>query len=390
MRLLGRNRPRRAVEASWRQYGRRVSRRVLLIVGVALIGGPLAYIVLPASVAAQPALTHTVPQASPSSSLSSSSSAPVASPALVGGLIESGDLLSDPVGVVSNGTRLVAGGDLIGWPVTDHTPSTGFGYRSDPFTHRQRWHDGVDLGQPCGDPAWASLDGTVVNAGWAGGYGNRVIVRHADRSGLSFATTYNHMAKIEVEVGQRVTKGEVIGRIGSTGRSTGCHMHFEVILDGSYVDPMRFLTGDTSKAGLSRRVGSAMPSGLPSPDPARTRAPAPTPSATHSAGRTPTPSPTTPTPSPTTPTPTTPTPATPTPSLTTPMPSATAPTPNPIAPTPHPSTTAATTTQSPSALATPSPTTPSPSTPGSSPAQVSRSAGTPSPTVTGSNAATPA
>ena len=179
---------------------------------------------------------------------------------------------------------MAADGDLIGWPVTDHTPSTGFGYRSDPFTHRQRWHDGVDLGQPCGDPAWASLDGTVVDAGWAGGYGNRVVVRHADRDGHSFATTYNHLAKIEVTVGDQVTRGQVVGRIGSTGRSTACHMHFEVILDGSYVDPMRFLTGDMSKAALSRRVGSYMPSGLPSPtllDPTSTPTVTPSPDADH-------------------------------------------------------------------------------------------------------------
>ncbi|MGV8909862.1 MAG: peptidoglycan DD-metalloendopeptidase family protein [Propionicimonas sp.] len=369
MRKFGRNRPRHAVEASWRQHGRRVSRRALLILAVALIGGPLTYIVLPAPVAAQPAAL-TVLQAAPASS------APVTPAALVGGLIESGDLVSDPVGVVSSGTRLVADGDLIGWPVSDHTPSTGFGYRSDPFTHRQRWHDGVDLGQACGDPAWASLDGTVVHAGWAGGYGNRVILRHADRSGLSFATTYNHLARIEVEVGQQVTKGQVVGRIGSTGRSTACHLHFEVILDGSYVDPMRFLTGDASKAGLSRRVGSAMPVGMPSPDPTRSRTATPTPSATHSASRTPTPSPTTPsgsgtpTPGPTTPTTRSTTP-TPTPSPTAPSPTAPTPIPlSPPAPTGTPSATAAIT-------------------PGSAPAQGSVAAGSPTPTATGSAAASP-
>ena len=289
-----------------------------------MIGGPLAYIVLPQSVAALPGGPHNAP-------LVSVAAAPVRTPAFVAGLIEDGDLIANPVGVVTTGPTVAAGGDLIGWPVTDHTPSTGFGYRSDPFTHRQRWHDGVDLGQPCGDPAWASLDGTVVDAGWAGGYGNRVVVRHADRDDHSFATTYNHLAKIEVIVGQQVTRGQVVGRIGSTGRSTACHMHFEVILDGSYVDPMRFLTGDLSKAALSRRVGSYMPSGLPSPTSSPSLTSTPTVTQT-----TPTPSPTTPTPAPSTTTPrVTPSPSrTPTPSTTTPTPTPTTPTPTPSSPTP--------------------------------------------------------
>ncbi len=141
----------------------------------------------------------------------------------------------------------------------------------------------------------------MQSAGWAGGYGNRIIVRHADRGGQSFATTYNHLSAIDVTVGAAVKQGDVIGKIGSTGRSTACHMHFEVILGGSYVDPMRFLTGDQTKAALSRRVGSYMPAGLPS-------------SITPSASPiTPTPTPTTPTPSPS-PTPTSKTPS-PTPTV---------------------------------------------------------------------------
>jgi hypothetical protein len=328
--------PRHALAPSWRHHGRRLSRRVALILGVALIGGPLAYIVLPQSVAALPGGPHSAP-------LVSVAAAPVRTPGFVAGLIQDGDLISDPVGVVTTGPT-VAAGELIGWPVTDHTPSTGFGYRSDPFTHRQRWHDGVDLGQPCGDPVWASLDGTVVDAGWAGGYGNRVVIRHADRDGKSFATTYNHMAKIEVTVGQAVTRGQVVGRIGSTGRSTACHMHFEVILDGSYVDPMRFLTGDMSKAALSRRVGSYMPSGLPSPTSS------PTLSATPTVTPTPTPTHTSPTPAPSTTTPrVTPSPShtpTPTPTPTTPTPT---PTPTPTTPTPTPSPTGSSATPTPGA-----------------------------------------
>ncbi len=312
------------MEATWRRSGLRLGRRVLLILGVALMGGPLAYVVMPQSVAALPGGPHTAP-------LASAQATPARTPALVAGLILSDDMIANPLGVVIAGPTVAVDGGLIGWPVTDHTPSTGFGYRSDPFTHRQRWHDGVDLGQPCGDPAWASLDGTVSDAGWAGGYGNRVVVRHADRNGHTFATTYNHLAKIEVKVGQAVTKGQVVGRVGSTGRSTACHMHFEVILDGSYVDPMRFLTGDLSKVALSRRVGSYMPSGLPSPNPpSLTTGPTVTPSPSRSTA-TPTPTRTSPTPTPSTTSPR----VTPSP---TPSNSRTpTPTPSPTKPTPAPS-----------------------------------------------------
>ena len=366
VKLFCRNQPRRAVESAWLQLGRRVSRRALLIVGVALIGGPLAYIVLPVPVAAQSGAVAASPSPGPTSA------APLRVAALIGGLVEPGDLVTDPVGVVSNGAELGAEGDLIGWPVSDHTPSTGFGYRSDPFTHRQRWHDGVDLGQPCGDPAVASLAGTVVNAGWAGGYGNRVVLRHAERSGQSFATTYNHLAQITVAVGQDVAKGGVVGRIGSTGRSTACHMHFEVILDGSYVDPMRFLTGDASKAGLSRRVGSVMPSGVPSPG------------ASSSRTATRTPSPTTPSPT-TTPTPTPTTPSaghTPTPSPFISTPGPTISTPGPTISTPGPTTPAADpATQTPGATPTPGSSTPASITSGSTPASTTPASTTPASTT---------
>jgi hypothetical protein len=376
--------PRHALDASWHHHGRRLSRRVLLILGVALIGGPLAYIVLPQSVAAQPGGPHSAP-------VVTVAAAPVRTPAFVAGLIQDGDLIADPVGVVTTGPTVAVSGDLIGWPVTDHTPSTGFGYRSDPFTHRQRWHDGVDLGQPCGDPAWASLDGTVVDAGWAGGYGNRVVIRHADRDGHSFATTYNHMARIEVKVGQLVTRGQVVGRIGSTGRSTACHMHFEVILDGSYVDPMRFLTGDMSKVALSRRVGSYMPSGLPSPNSS--------PSVNATSTVTPSPSHTTATPSPTHTTPA-PAPSTTAPHVTpSPTPSTSpTPTPTPTTPTPTPTTTSPTGTSAAptggTTIATPTPSTSTASPSSATPAGLTSSA-TPSaprssssPAVTASVAAT--
>lgn len=303
------------MEPGWRTSGRRLSRRALLIAAVSLTAGPLTYLVLPVPSAAEPGLAQPAPVVEINA---------VQAPALVGGLIRSDDLITDPIGVMVGTPDPAADGELIGWPVSDHTPSSGFGYRRDPFTHQQRWHDGIDLGQPCGDPAWASLDGTVVYTGWAGGYGNRVILRHAERGGQSFETAYSHLSEIEVRVGQVVQRGFVVGRVGSTGRSTACHMHFEVILGGYYVDPMRFLTGDQSKAGLSRKVGSYMPSGMPSPGGDETESESPAPS-TPASSRTPSPSPT-PTPAPTDETPT-PTPTgespTPTPTDETPAPTGT-------------------------------------------------------------------
>ena len=321
-----RHHPRHAVEPAWITSGRRISRRALLIAGISVTAGPLAYLLLPVPSAAEPGRAQEV-------AVAAAPAAPIHAAALVGGILQSDDLIAEPIGVRVGTPDPSPDGPLIGWPVSDRTPSTGFGYRSDPFTHRQRWHDGVDLGQACNDPAWASLAGTVSYAGWAGGYGNRVVLRHEPRNGRSFETTYNHLAKIEVRVGQSVQRGFVVGRVGSTGRSTACHMHFEVILGGYYVDPMRFLTGDQSKATLSRRVGSYMPDGLPSPDPTQTdtatRSQSPSATRSPSASHTPTPSPTTPTPPPDTTTPVTPTP---TPTLTTPVP--TTPTPAPTTPTP--------------------------------------------------------
>lgn len=323
---VSRARPRHAVDSAVHRLGRLLNRRVLVIAAVVLVAGPLTYFALPVSSMASPGAVGLAPAAV--------EPIVVASPALVAGVIEDDDGIAEPLGVVTSPPDSAADGELIGWPVSDHTPSTGFGYRRDPFTHLQRWHDGVDLGQPCGDPAHASLDGTVSYAGWAGGYGNRIILKHADRAGHTFLTTYNHLSKIEVAVGDSVSRGDVIARIGSTGRSTACHMHFEVILDGSYVDPMRFLTGDQSKASLSRHVGSYMPSGVPSPSSSTSVSPqtmvtskSPTPSASRSTSSTPKPSASTPV--------TTPTPST---STSKPNPSTPATTPTTSTPTPAPKT----------------------------------------------------
>ena len=119
--------------------------------------------------------------------------------------------------------------------------SSPFGMRMDPFMKGPAIHTGIDLRGDIGDPVRVTADGTVTIAGWNGGYGNMVEVNHGN--GLS--TRYGHMSKIEVKVGQHVKIGQTIGRIGSTGRSTGPHLHYETRIDGEPVNPQKFL-----RAGL--------------------------------------------------------------------------------------------------------------------------------------------
>jgi murein DD-endopeptidase MepM/ murein hydrolase activator NlpD len=116
-----------------------------------------------------------------------------------------------------------------------------FGVRLDPFLGKPAIHTGIDLRGEIGDPVHVTASGRVTRAGWAGGYGNLIEVDHGN--GLS--TRYGHLSKIEVKVGQHVTIGEIIGRVGSTGRSTGSHLHYETRVNGEPVDPQKFL-----RAGL--------------------------------------------------------------------------------------------------------------------------------------------
>ncbi len=112
-----------------------------------------------------------------------------------------------------------------------------FGYRSDPFLGRPALHSGMDMRAETGTPARATAGGKVVTAGWSGGYGNMVEIDHGN--GLS--TRYGHLSAISVADGQTVAAGDVIGRVGSTGRSTGPHLHYEVRIDDEATDPSRFV-----------------------------------------------------------------------------------------------------------------------------------------------------
>jgi murein DD-endopeptidase MepM/ murein hydrolase activator NlpD len=122
--------------------------------------------------------------------------------------------------------------------IGDASMSSPFGYRPDPFLGRPALHPGVDLVQSYGAEIKATAIGRVSHAGPMGGYGNAVEIDH----GNGIATRYGHMSEVLVEEGQTVKPGDTIGRIGSTGRSTGPHLHYEVRIDGEPVDPERFLT----------------------------------------------------------------------------------------------------------------------------------------------------
>ena len=115
--------------------------------------------------------------------------------------------------------------------------TSGFGVRSDPFLGRPAMHTGLDFRAATGDPVRATANGKVASSGWMGGYGRMVEVDHGN--GLS--TRYGHLSEINVKVGDVIRIGQVIGAVGSTGRSTGPHLHYETRIEGDAVDPQKFL-----------------------------------------------------------------------------------------------------------------------------------------------------
>jgi murein DD-endopeptidase MepM/ murein hydrolase activator NlpD len=115
--------------------------------------------------------------------------------------------------------------------------------RYDPFYRTWQLHAGLDLSAPSGAPIRAAAAGQVMRAGWNSGYGNYTCIYHGTYEGKGFATCYAHQSQVLVAVGQQVRQGDVIGRVGTTGASTGNHLHFEVRLDGVPVDPAPWLFG---------------------------------------------------------------------------------------------------------------------------------------------------
>jgi murein DD-endopeptidase MepM/ murein hydrolase activator NlpD len=120
---------------------------------------------------------------------------------------------------------------------TGFDKSSGFGARIDPFTRRYAFHPGIDLAGPWGSAVRATAPGKVVFAGYRGGYGNMVEIDH----GFGLHTRYGHLSKITVRNGARIDKGANLGRVGSTGRSTGPHVHYEVWYDNVVKNPNNFI-----------------------------------------------------------------------------------------------------------------------------------------------------
>ncbi|MGH1565537.1 peptidoglycan DD-metalloendopeptidase family protein [Mumia sp. DW29H23] len=132
------------------------------------------------------------------------------------------------------------GGSTLSYPV--NAPITSpYGMRFHPVLHYWKLHDGTDFGAACGTPVRAAAGGRVVDRYYNAGYGNRVIIAHGQKRGYSVATTYNHLSRFSARPGERVQRGEIIGYVGTTGYSTGCHLHFMVLLDGDTTNPMNWL-----------------------------------------------------------------------------------------------------------------------------------------------------
>src|SRR5574343_489662 len=127
--------------------------------------------------------------------------------------------------------------------------ASGFGYRIDPIYKDRRLHAGLDFTAPIGTPIYAAADGVIKDAGFnTGGYGNRVVVNH----GFGYETLYAHMVRIKARVGTRVKRGEVIGYVGTSGKSTGPHLHYEVHKNGTQLDPIYFFYNDLTPAQFDR------------------------------------------------------------------------------------------------------------------------------------------
>lgn len=126
---------------------------------------------------------------------------------------------------------------------------SGFGYRIDPVYKDRRHHMGLDFTAPIGTPIYATADGIVKDAGFnTGGFGNRVVIGH----GFGYETLYGHMYRIKARVGEKVKRGEVIGYVGNTGKSTGPHCHYEVHRSGIPVDPIYYFYNDLTPAQFDR------------------------------------------------------------------------------------------------------------------------------------------
>jgi len=159
-------------------------------------------------------------------------------------------------GFIKNKEQLLASTPAI-QPVSNknlNRLASGFGYRVDPVYKTVKFHAGLDFAAPLGTPIYSTADGVVRVAGNLGnGYGNHVVINH----GYGYETLYGHMYRIGVKNGHRVKRGEVIGYVGSTGKSTGPHCHYEVHKNGRPLDPVYFFYNDLTPEQFDRILKAA-------------------------------------------------------------------------------------------------------------------------------------
>ena len=147
-------------------------------------------------------------------------------------------------------------------PVKGSSFTSGYGVRSDPFRGRAAMHAGIDLAGPVGTPIYATADAIVGRSEWANGYGNLIELNH----GRGIQTRYGHLSRSAVAAGQRVKRGDLIGYMGSTGRSTGSHLHYEVRIDGKAVNPVPFMRSNDYLLAVQRRAAAATQVAMGGPD----------------------------------------------------------------------------------------------------------------------------
>lgn len=147
----------------------------------------------------------------------------------------SGDGASAGGGAASRGRT-----GALSYPI-DAAVTSVYGMRFHPVLGYLKLHTGTDFGASEGAPAQTAREGTVIAAGYNPAYGNRVVVSHGRVNGVALTTTYNHLSRIDVREGQRLRRGDTVGLVGTTGWSTGAHLHFEVLVDGEFADPQTWL-----------------------------------------------------------------------------------------------------------------------------------------------------
>jgi murein DD-endopeptidase MepM/ murein hydrolase activator NlpD len=130
------------------------------------------------------------------------------------------------------------------WPAFGWLTST-FGQRSDPMTGEPAFHQGLDISTEKGQPIFATANGIVEAAAYTGEYGNLIVIRHD----FGLTTRYGHLSRFNVKPSDAVKRGDIIGFVGSTGRSTGSHLHYEILANGKLLDPLRMLTQPARRAG---------------------------------------------------------------------------------------------------------------------------------------------